>query len=498
MVEARSVNATYTSFGSLLEDLSGLFPSSLIDGPGWEKLQALAHRLPVCVADSRFGFEFRLCDPSPAADLCVIAAPETRLAKFYRSQTRESAEGLTGIAFRDWIGQQARNPDSFLARTGRGIILEYDLAESPAGRHGIPGVFIVTRGNQGPPLVDLREDPAGLVAALSLAAGWAPDPEELRQVEQACKALAGSGIGISHAGALPGRAERAIRLVAMNAAGGLVGEALERLQWPGDQAAAAAVLAHMEGLTSSGVGLDIDISREGLSPRLGLEFSRLVGHPSPAEQFRLDRPGWKPIIDRLEEKGWCLPVKAGGLRDWPRLDFCFGKDGVYQVRQVLSHFKVVIAPGGTYAKAYAGMDLRRTAAKRHATSSFTPGDFDEPSAQDSPLSVASFLPYGNNLPQRPDDHFAFHSGEVRGNQICEELPRRTRHPVNPAGIVKLPAHADAGLQHDPGSCLFRKFTVVEVFQALRHGRFQVERASRSGPADQFFHQCPYLPLIVQV
>ena len=77
-------------------------------------------------------------------------------------------------------------------------------------------------------------------------------------------------------------------------------------------------------------------------------------------QFRLDRAEWGPPIDRLEERGWCLSTKASGLREWPRLEMAFGQDGVYQVRQIISHFKVVIDPDGISAKAYAGMDVRKT------------------------------------------------------------------------------------------------------------------------------------------
>ena len=174
------------------------------------------------------------------------------------------------------------------------------------------------------------------------------------------RALTSFGIELSNAGVLPGRAERAIRLVATSSDSSQVPEALNRLHWHGDQSQVDAVLSDLEGLVSPSIGINIDITSEGVSPRLGLEFFRMAEHPNPFEDFRLDRTGWKMIIDRLEERNWCLPDKAAGLREWPRLEMIFGQDGVYQVRQVISHFKVVIDPEGINSKAYVAMDVRRT------------------------------------------------------------------------------------------------------------------------------------------
>lgn len=355
------MNAAYPSLGSLLEEMRGLFPPSLIGTPGWERLHALTRRLPLCAADRRFGFEFNLCDASPTADFCVISAPHTRLAEFYRHQTKETAAELAGTNLTAFLDEQARDPHSFLARTGKGIILEYDLAGLPPGMYDVPGIFIVTGGKPEPDPVGLHEDPAALVAALRSAAGWAPDAAELSHVERACAALADCGIYVSHAGVMPGRAQRAIRLVALDVAGAKAAEGLQRVQWPGDPAPAMAVLSEFAGLVSPTGGLGISITPQGVLPRLDLEFFRQQAEGSSQDEpFRLDRPGWKLPIDRLEERGWCLPAKADGLREWPRLDMFFGRDGVYQVRQIINHFKVVLDQDAIYSKAYVGMDVQRT------------------------------------------------------------------------------------------------------------------------------------------
>ncbi len=355
------MNAEYSSFGSLLQDIRSLFPTALLGGSGWERLQPLTNRLPVCAADSRFGFEFHLSDPNPTADFFVISAPHTRLAEFYRGLTEETASGLAGTDFTAFLNEQARHPDSFLTRTGKGIILEYDLSRSPPGQYGVPGIFFVPGVHRAPDPAGLYEDPAALVAALRSVAGWEPDVAESRHVERVCAALADCGVYVSHAGVMPGRAGRAIRLVALGVDGAKVAEGLRRVLWPGDPSQAMAVLSEFAGLVSPSCGLGISITPEGALPRLDLELTRMrADGSSTRESFRLDRPGWKLPIDRLEERGWCLPAKADGLREWPRLDVFFGQDGMYQVRQIINHFKVVIDRGSVYSKAYVGMDVRRT------------------------------------------------------------------------------------------------------------------------------------------
>ena len=354
------MNAEYSSLGGLLEDLRSVFPAALVGDSGWERLQPLTNRLPVCAADSRFGFEFHLCDPSPTADFFVISALHTRLAGFYRRLNEGAAAGLAGTDFTAFLNEQACRPDSFLSRTEKGIILEYDLSRSPPGRYGVPGIFFVAGGYPKADPAELYEDPAALVAALRSVTGWEPDVAESRHVERACVALADCGVYVSHAGVMPGRGERAMRLVALGVDASKVTEGLRRVQWPGDPSEATAILSEFSGLVSHSCGVGISVTPEGVLPRLDLELTRKRAQGSPKrEPFRLDRPGWKLPIDRLEERGWCLPAKANGLREWPRLDMFFGQDGMYKVRQIINHFKVVIDRGAVYSKAYVGMDVRR-------------------------------------------------------------------------------------------------------------------------------------------
>jgi hypothetical protein len=119
------------SFGEFLGDLQILFPPALVAGAGWQRLLALARRLPIHVADNRFGFEFHLLDPDPAADFCVVPLPGTRLAEFYIRQGERAAAGSEEAALGAFLATShadAAPPHGLPARSECGVILEYDLA----------------------------------------------------------------------------------------------------------------------------------------------------------------------------------------------------------------------------------------------------------------------------------------------------------------------------------------------------------------------------------
>ena len=336
------------SFGEFLADLRSLFPPALVNGSGWERLLALAHRLPIHVIDHRFGFEFDLCDPEPAADFCVVPSPGSPLAGFYVHQGElaptESAEAALGT----FLAEQASDPHGLLAQGSGGLILEYDLVGMTGDQPRSPGIFIVTSEVKD---LSYREklfgDPERLAAALWAVSGRTPDADVLREMLQVYRALPAKG-GVSQAGIMPGRDQRAVRLIIQTLSAEEAAALLERIRWPGSLEEAAYVCESMAGLTRPGVVLSVDVTAQGVSPRLGLEFYR------PVEWHDLDRAGWGLLIDRLEERGWCLPEKANGLKAWPLVEQVFDQGRVYRTQQSINHVKVVVDRGTTAAKAYAG------------------------------------------------------------------------------------------------------------------------------------------------
>ena len=350
---ARSAVDPRGSFASVLESCRFLFPPALLDAAGWERVLRGAKLLPRSVADTHFGFEFHLAEPGADADLVVLAIPESNLARHYVREGKRAERGSPASALAAGLERQTADPDSYLARGVRAMMLEYDLAGlAPHQPVPPPGIFFAPHAS-GPGSRDgftEHRDPAGLLEALAVTVGWSGHGEMLPTVERIVASLPETAC-VFQAGALPGRSPKAFRILVWGAAPEEVPALLERLEWPGSTAAAAAVLSAMDDLTTC-VAVGLDVTAQGLGPRLGLELYR------PVRWFDVDPLGWHPFIDRVTEQGWCVPEKAGGLRRWPGTERLIGGGAIHVVRQGISYFKVVVERGARpVAKAYTGMSV---------------------------------------------------------------------------------------------------------------------------------------------
>ena len=340
------------SFGGLLGGMQRLFPRALLSGDGLERLLAVAEGLPLCVIDKPFGFEFALCNEAADADFCVISAPGSSLAAHYIRAGAAALPGSPAAALGACLARNARDPASFLASRNGSIILEYDVPSHRREEPPPPGIFFVPFDASADAAWKLLGDPADTVAAIWAAAGLRADPAELREVERVCEALPDAAL-VVQAGVLPGRQQRAVRLVVHRIDASELPGLLDRLRWPGPAATALSVTAATNDLTSSGAVLSLDVSANGVSPRLGLELFR------PVQRFSIDRTGWLPMIERLTDRRWCVPAKAEGLRAWPRTERVLGPHGAYRVYQYINHIKAVVGHGRIAAKAYVAMVVRR-------------------------------------------------------------------------------------------------------------------------------------------
>ena len=149
-------------------------------------------------------------------------------------------------------------------------MLEYDVAGALPGQPTDPGLFIrLVHGDPGRPAKRLPPV-ADLAATLTSAVGWNEDEGEVRAVGSVFAALPPGG-QVGQIGAMPGRALRAVRLIVDGVDAEDVPDLLERLGWPGHASDAMAVLDEI-GNVAPLFRLSLDVSVDGLSPRLGLEF----------------------------------------------------------------------------------------------------------------------------------------------------------------------------------------------------------------------------------
>ena len=345
------------SFADVLCALRPLFPLTLLDGEGWARMLERVAELPAAAA-AYFAFEFRLGDPDPSADISVLLAPVDAAASDSPVAQRFVRETRSGACLRPSRAALASciegfgRADSALARWAAGAFLEYDVAESGPASRDTPGIYFVLRQRPGPSGQDARASARRHIArTLANASGWAADVAEQREVERAIDALPRSA-RLFHAGAMPDRAARAIRLVVRDIDAAAVPDFLERLRWPGRIASATGTLTDLLTV-SSRFALSFDVTAHGVGRRLGLEM--YAGRGSGWQDTT--RRDWWPCVARLVEKNWCTASKARGLLAWPGRQKMYSDNAVFFAHQGINHVKMTVAGDVVEAKAYVGMSF---------------------------------------------------------------------------------------------------------------------------------------------
>ena len=332
-------------FGPILVGLRPLIPRALLDGPGWERVLERVGGLPGNAAAAACGFEFRLDQVAPAADVSIPVKPGLALERYVAGADGMAAPGSAQAVLARHLHRIHGIPSARIDET----MLEFDVASIAPGARPAPGLFVKFR----------NADPGQVARILLDAKGLAPDRRERLALDRALAALPPQG-EIIQAGVLLGRARRGVRLVARKIRLSDVPGYLERLGQPGPVATWTAVVREIEDLFRT-FWLSFDVAAAGVSPRIGLEFGPCADKRNVAVSGRWWATGlrdWRPIIDRLEARGWCLPVKARGLRSWPGRDTIFESRGVFTAYRGINHIKLVLGDGPVHAKAYAGMAYR--------------------------------------------------------------------------------------------------------------------------------------------
>ena len=341
------------AFGAILTQLRAFIPRALIDGPGWQRLLGRVGALPGAEVASCCGFEFRLNEAAPAADFFVPLASGRALTQHYIRQGKAARPGSAAALARYLV----RHGQSDSSGTGwtLGTILEYDVAEVRPGQHPAPSVFLKLRRTRRPDgAVHYHCTPRVLTATLAQAVGWTTDTGEQGAVERVFSALPAGG-EVTHVGAFPDRASRAIRLIIKGIEAANLPALLERLRWRGSIRTVTAILTDLRERLPH-VRLSVDVAAQGLSPRLGLEMYLEDKWDQEFDKWlTTGRHDWRPIIERLVGQGWCLPEKAQGLLAWCALDRVYGREGVFLVYKGINHIKLTIEDSGVHAKAYAGL-----------------------------------------------------------------------------------------------------------------------------------------------
>ena len=90
------------TFRHILLRLRGLIPLALLNGPAWDRLLDRTGDLPPAAARF-FGFEFRLGDPVPAADVIVQIPPRSPLAEHYIGRGKAADPSSAAASFSRYL-----------------------------------------------------------------------------------------------------------------------------------------------------------------------------------------------------------------------------------------------------------------------------------------------------------------------------------------------------------------------------------------------------------
>jgi hypothetical protein len=338
-------------------------PSALIAPESQERMRAVARWLPE-IQTGRYGFECRLGEPEPAADLCVAffrgnGQREKRAPweKWLRETQDEATAWRRTAAFMEaW-----RDPASLLYEGANNVWLEFDTASSREALPG-PSLFFNLLVDDSPRISGDEGRQrlwATMEAALIALQGGPMAPGVAGALRRCVEALSDSAQVFL--GVMLARRHESVRLCVswLDASEGVA--YLERIGWPGSLAAVNELLDSLS-FAPLHFTFVIDVGRE-IHPVIGLEcFLPFVDPPEEVPTAAL--------LDWLVVQGMCLPEKRAALDQFvdrmttetdpdlwsPGMRAMAGLlagSACYSVWRGLSHVKITVRPDGPLeAKAY--------------------------------------------------------------------------------------------------------------------------------------------------
>lgn len=325
------------SVGELLEQFRSRFPPVLIGGSGWDRLVERASGLPISLATSGFGFELRLHEVEPRADLGLALFCGSRSAAHFEAWSRsrpEDASARAVVQLLQDMGQQEA------ALYGAKLLLEYDVDPAHPGPFPDPGIFLYPTADAvpGPGSAWTPEELCIIADRVTAACGWAPDNAERRHAEQLFKTPRAPSAQIGGLGTFPDRA-RALRV-------GITGirstveltSFLERAGWPGRTEAFSPFVEDLEARGAfAHLAAHLYIGPDGLRPELG------VSYYAQDTSWVMNIEPWTGIIDGLRAPGLVVPEKLSALTEsWAGVETVFGRRGLLLVVRGIHHFKTTL------------------------------------------------------------------------------------------------------------------------------------------------------------
>ncbi len=334
------------SLGELLDRLRNLIPSALIGEREWDELIGRARELPSTLAAFPFGFELRLNERRPRADLGVSVVGGTTLAEFFQQKALSEGGDSSASGIAELLSETDSEESALREVVGRKMMLEFDIGLPPGDSPPNPGIFL--RPSERPIVGDGAEqrirDMNVVLDSLVSAAGWMPDAAERQQVERLHRAQ-NADTRIESIGAFPSR-DRAIRIavIGLRDSGGVMAF-LKRAGWPGHHEFVADTVSRLEehgGFVE--LGMHMDVHSHGLGPTLGLSCLAKERRPKDPRHWLDRRDLWTTFIGSLREEDLGIEEKLVALSEWSQgPKTLFGRFGPFLLLRGIHHIKLVMA-----------------------------------------------------------------------------------------------------------------------------------------------------------
>ena len=327
------------SVGELLEQFKSRIPPALIDGAGWDGLVERSSVLPICLATPGFGFELRLHEAEPRADLGLMLFQGSLSAAHFEEWSWSRPEDVSAKATVGLLHEMGREGSALHRIANEKLMFEYDVDPARPRPFPDPGIFLYPTDDAltDPGLVQAPEDLCAVADAVAAACGWAPDDAERGHVEQMFLAMP-SGVQVGSVGGFPGR-RRALRMAitGIRSTDELT-SFLERASWPGQPEAFAPFVGDLEAQGAfAHLVAHLDIDEGGVRPELG------VSYYARDSQWLKEIDPWMGVIDGLRATGLVVPEKMSALSEsWAGAETVFGRRGMLLVVRGIHHFKTTL------------------------------------------------------------------------------------------------------------------------------------------------------------
>jgi hypothetical protein len=350
--------------------------SSLISEEYLTRIKQIMQLLPGGLSDF-WGFECRLAEPEPAADLLLcVKWDEVRPAilssvNVLTALDRLSAPMVISDRMRCLVQQLHQHDGAGVSIDN--IWLEFDCMASQSG--GLtPCIFLGTYWERQACFPLLDDMYGGL---LRIVKSLSHDYSDLQEkCIHTCLSALQSPATLFQTGVMLSRSGPLVRLCLRGIPLSEIPAYLRRVGWCGNEESLGKAIQRY-GILADHADLDLDIT-DSIAGKIGIEL--WFNHELDAHRKR-----WKILMDGLCSDGLCLPAKAQALSSWPafidqRRSLCWPEDLVQRASVLgteyfsaivrwLHHVKIVIPETGQLsAKAYLGVrqfwprefDLRRS------------------------------------------------------------------------------------------------------------------------------------------